>query len=128
MTSNYSTLVIEHFDRPRNVGSWPPADDIVQGSAGSHAEAAQFTLSARVAGDLIQAARFSAYGCPHCIASASWLTEQLCGWSPSALLQWHWREAARLLQVPTEKYGRMLILEDALRALAVDWERKRKNR
>jgi NifU-like protein involved in Fe-S cluster formation len=119
--SGYDGLVIEHFEHPRNSGQWPAAPDVVLGRAGSIAQGVEFTLSARIGGDTIQAARFQAYGCPHCIASASWLTEQLSGRSRAALLQWRWREAARVLQVPTEKYGRLLVLEDALRALAADW-------
>jgi len=127
--NGYSSLVIDHFERPRNVGLWTAAEQVasqgvVQGSAGSIAQGVQFLLSARVAGGCVQSARFQAYGCPHCIASASWLTEQLPGCSTTTLGQWQWREVARVLQVPAEKYGRLLILEDALRRLVEDWGRK----
>lgn len=121
---SYSRLVIEHFTHPRNVGAWAAAVDLVQGSAASVAQGVNFALSARVASGRIQDARFQAYGCPHCIACASWLTQQLPGRSQPELLQWRWREAAHVLEVPTEKYGRLLVLEDALRALAADWARK----
>ena len=117
----YNSLVIEHFERPRHSGQWSAAPDVVRGQAGSVAQGVAFTLSARLVGSTLQAARFQAYGCPHCIASASWLTEQLPGCTRPWLLQWQWREAARVLEVPTEKYGRLLVLEDALRALAADW-------
>jgi len=119
----YSRLVIEHFERPRNQGHWPAADAVIVGSAGSVARGAQFTLSARVVDGVIQAARFQAYGCPHVIASGSWLSERLSGCSLRDVRQWSWREAAGVLQVPTEKHGRLLILEDAVRALADDWAR-----
>jgi NifU-like protein involved in Fe-S cluster formation len=117
----YSALVIEHFDRPRNRGSWEPGADVVAGHAGTTAQGVHFKLSARIAAARVQTLRFQAYGCPHCIASASWLTEQLRGGSLSALQQWSWREAAGALQVPPEKFGQLLVLEDALRALAADW-------
>jgi NifU-like protein involved in Fe-S cluster formation len=119
--SGYNRLVTEHFERPRNAGQWPAAPDVMRGYAGSVAQGVEFTLSARIAGSTVQAVRFQAYGCPHCIASASWLTEQLPGRTHPGLLQWQWREVAHLLEVPTQKYGRLLVLEDALRSLAADW-------
>jgi NifU-like protein involved in Fe-S cluster formation len=127
--NDYSSLVIEHFEHPRNVGHWSAEavtsqGEVVQGSAGDVAQGVRFALSARVAEGVIQAARFEAYGCPHCIASASWLTEQLPGLTLAMLAQWRWREAARILGVPVEKFGRLLILEDAVRRLAEDWARK----
>ena len=121
---SYNVLVIEHFTHPRNVGAWAAAEDWVQGSAVNVAQGVHFALGARVAGGRITEARFQAYGCPHCIASASWLTEWLPGRSQPELLQWRWRQAARVLEVPTEKHGRLLVLEDAMRALAADWARK----
>lgn len=127
--NGYSSLVIEHFEHPRNVGDWSDGalasqGEVVQGSAGEVSQGVRFVLSARVAGGVIQAARFEAYGCPHCIASASWLTEQLPGRTLAALGQWRWREAARILEVPVEKFGRLLVLEDAVRRLAEDWARR----
>lgn len=121
---NYSELVIEHFASPRNRGHWLAAPDVVSGRAGSPARGVEFALSARIANGVVEAACFQAFGCPHCIASASWLTEQLPGYSHAAVRQWQWRAAARALDVPTEKYGRLLVLEDALRALAADWARR----
>lgn len=121
---SYSDLVIEHFERPRNAGQWPPAPDIIFGAAGSVSRGVQFTLSARVGHGVIEAARFLAYGCPHLIASGSWLSERLRGCTLEDLSSWSWREVAQVLQVPAEKYGRLLVLEDAVRALADDWARK----
>jgi NifU-like protein involved in Fe-S cluster formation len=94
---------------------------VIVGSAGSTARGARFTLSARIGGGVIQAARFMAYGCPHIIASSSWLSERLRGCALQDLQQWNWREVAAVLQVPTEKHGRLLLLEDAVRALGEDW-------
>jgi NifU-like protein involved in Fe-S cluster formation len=121
---SYCDLVIEHFDRPRNHGQWPQAPDIIIGTAGSVSRGAQFTFSARVATGVIQAARFLAYGCPHLIASGSWLSERLRGCTLQDLERWNWRQVADVLRVPTEKHGRLLVLEDAVRALASDWARK----
>jgi nitrogen fixation protein NifU and related proteins len=117
----YSRLVAEHFERPRHSGRFAPATDVIEGRAGRAAQGAAFSLSARIAEDRIAALRFEAYGCPHCIAAGSWLTDRLVGASREDLLAWSWKEAARTLDVPAEKRGRLLILEDAIRALAAAW-------
>jgi len=119
--SRYSALVIDHFDHPRHSGQFEPAADVIEGTAGRVADGVQFTLSARIAGDVIADVRFRALGCPHCIAAASWLSERLVGMSRQELTQWHWREVAAALEVPTDKRGRMLVLEDAVRALGQQW-------
>jgi NifU-like protein involved in Fe-S cluster formation len=117
----YSTLVTDHFDRPRNVGRFEPAPDVVEGRAGGEALGAMFSLSARVSGDAIEAVRFQTYGCPHCVAAGSWLSERLVGVSRSQLAAFRWQEIAQRLEFPVEKRGRLLILEDAVRALARAW-------
>jgi NifU-like protein involved in Fe-S cluster formation len=123
IATDYSTLVIEHFERPRNSGRFEPAANTIRGSAGRRSQGALFTLSARLAAQRIEAVRFEAYGCPHCIAAGSWLSEHLLGATRADLQAWRWREAAEALQMPPEKWGRLLILEDAVRALAEDWAR-----
>ena len=122
--SGYNALVIEHFERPRNVGSFRPAADVVAGAAGRREQGVEFSLSARVVGGRIAAARFEAYGCPHCLAAGSLLTESIVGLDKEALLRWQWHESAAALEAPAAKRGRFLILEDAVRAMADDWQRK----
>lgn len=117
----YSGLVVEHFERPRNLGRWAPGPDVISGEAGRPAEGARFVLSAKIADRRLREPRFEAYGCPHCIAAGSWLTQRLEGATPEELERWNWREAADALDVPPEKRGRLLILEDAVRALAASW-------
>jgi NifU-like protein involved in Fe-S cluster formation len=119
--SEYSALVIEHFERPRNVGTFVPATDVIVGRAGRRDQGAEFAVSARVANDKIAEARFEAYGCPHCVAAGSWLAESLIGADRDRVQHWSWRELADALAIPTAKRGRLLILEDAVRALAEDW-------
>jgi NifU-like protein involved in Fe-S cluster formation len=123
IATSYSTLVIEHFERPRNSGRFERAANTIQGSAGRRSQGTVFTLSAHLAAQRIEAVRFEAYGCPHCIAAGSWLSERLVGATRADLQAWRWREAAEALQMPPEKWGRLLILEDAVRALAEDWGR-----
>jgi NifU-like protein involved in Fe-S cluster formation len=95
----------------------PAAPDVVEASAGSVAQGAVFHLSARLSGQGIAAMQFEAYGCPHCIAAASWTTEQFIGRRIEALADWDWRPVAQALEVPAEKSGRMLLLQDAVKRL-----------
>lgn len=119
--ARYSPLVIEHFDRPCNAGRLPAAPDVIHAAAGSAAQGTSFHLSARLSGGSITAMQFEAYGCPHCIAAGSWLTERLVGLTEPELRLWRWRAADEALTFPPEKRGRLLILEDAVKALSEAW-------
>lgn len=120
--TDYSPLVIEHFTRPRNAGRFAPASDVIEGSAGNVSQGVRFDLTARVQGERIVDVRFEAYGCPHCLAAGSLLSERLRGSTLHDLQAWSWRGAADELQIPLEKRGRLLILEDAVWALAAAWK------
>ncbi len=120
----YSPLVVEHFGHPRNVGRFAPAADVITASAGDPEQGVRFDLSARVHGDRIVAMRFEVYGCPHCIAAGSLLSERLQGATQEQLRRWSWREASDELEFPPDKRGRLLVLEDAVHALATQWQRR----
>lgn len=64
----------------------------------------------------IRAVRFQAYGCPHFIAAADWVAEQLEGRPTLSLGEPGIRSAQAALDVPTEKLGKLLVIEDALAA------------
>ena len=121
MEPQYPPTVVDHFEHPRNSGRFDARAGVIRGVAGSVGHGTMFALSARVAAERIEAVRFEAYGCPHCIAAGSWLSERLVGLSRGDLQQWNWREADQQLQFPAEKRGRLLILEDAVRALSEAW-------
>lgn len=120
----YNPVVVEHFARPRNVGRFASGADIIAASAGDPEQGVRFDLSARVKDDRIVTLRFEVYGCPHCIAAGSLLSERLQGATVDELRRWSWREAAAELEFPPEKRGRLLVLEDAVRALAAQWQRR----
>jgi NifU-like protein involved in Fe-S cluster formation len=113
----YNALVRDHFERPRNTPCHPAAADIVFGEAGEESAGARFRLSARVRQGTLEEVRFEAYGCPHSLAAASLLTEQLAGATVETAVRWSWRLVSEPLAVPAEKRGRLLSLEDALRSL-----------
>lgn len=117
----YNALVAEHFRKPRNTPCHPAQPGIYEGAAGSIEEGVAFRLSAKIVNDQIAELRFEAYGCPYSIAAASVLTEAAIGISREEASRWSWRDLARQLEVPNEKRGRLLILEDALRDLLKAW-------
>ena len=73
----YSREVMDHYENPRNVGTLGEADAVAQ--VGTPAEGEMLQVALKVAGDVIVAAKFRAFGCPTAIASGSVLTEMLIG-------------------------------------------------
>jgi NifU-like protein involved in Fe-S cluster formation len=68
--------------------------------------------------DTIRTARFGAYGCPHFVAAADWIAEHIEGKPTAILRESHALAIGKALDVPTEKLGKLLVLEDALEACA----------
>lgn len=114
----YSDLVIEHFHHPRNAGELAPGPGVHRGHAGNRGAGAEVALSMRIAGGAVADVRFRAFGCPHLLAAASLATERLQGMPVVQLARWSAADVGRELGVPVEKRGRLLILEDAVRAAA----------
>jgi NifU-like protein involved in Fe-S cluster formation len=78
-------------------------------------------LSLRVSDGRVRAAAFRAYGCPHVIAACSWLAERVVGLNRDELAAWDWREVQQTLDVPPQKFGRLLTIQDAARDAARNW-------
>lgn len=102
-------------------GRLAAAPGVVTGRAGDRELGAQFEIDVRVEAGRMAEVRFRTFGCPHCIAAASWLTDRLRSGRRGDLEQWDWREAAEALEVPPAKYGRLLTLQDAVRDVARNW-------
>lgn len=103
------------------VGDLAPAEGVAQARAGDREMGAEVVLQLRVRGARAAEIRFRAFGCPHFIAAASWLTDRMRGATRGEFANWDWHEAAVALEVPPAKYGRLLVLQDAVRALAGNW-------
>jgi NifU-like protein involved in Fe-S cluster formation len=117
----YHPEVVRRVRELPGAGATPDEVGWIAATAGSVASGALIELSLRIEGERIRAARFRAYGCPHVIASASWLTERLVGSTREKLEAWDWREAQAALNVPPARFGRLLTLQDAVRAAARNW-------
>ncbi len=91
------------------------------GAAGDADHGARVELAFMVEQGRVARGRFRAFGCPHLVAAASWLTDRLRGATREELAAWDWREAAEALGVPAAKFGRLLTLQDAVRDAAGNW-------
>jgi NifU-like protein involved in Fe-S cluster formation len=92
------------------------AAGVVGGEAGREALGTRVRFSLRIADERLLEVRYRAYGCPHTLATCEWLARSLEGRRLDALgmgdpIQW-----AQRLGVPAAKLGRLLVIEDALRA------------
>jgi cysteine desulfurase len=117
-----SPRVRELFSRLDAAGSLAGAPGtVLRGEAGQERGEVWVRLHLRVDADTVIEARFQALGCPHTLATASWLAMQLAGRKrleaqPGSPHTW-----AENLQVPVEKLGRLLLIEDALHAALQQW-------
>ena len=102
-------------------GELAPGPGVARARAGDREHGAEVLLQVRVESGRAAELRFRAFGCPHFIAAASWLTDRLRGASRAGFEGWDWREAATALEVPPAKFGRLLVLQDAVRNLAGNW-------
>ena len=116
----YNALTWRFFEQPLNVGELRGLG-VGSGAAGSLSQGTWVRFHIQILRGIVTAARFNAFGCPHVIAVASWLTEHAVGRAvgravgdtqPAAL-----PEPVPALQqrfgVPADKRGRLLVVEDA---------------
>ena len=117
----YSQEVLRRLRETPGAGDTAPGPAMAVGRAGDREQGAEVELAFAIGQGKVLEARFRAYGCPHFIAGASWLTERLSGATRDELAAWDWRDAAAALEVPPAKFGRLLTLQDAVRAAAENW-------
>ena len=90
--------------------------DVRQGRAGRQADGTAVCLELRITDGIVKSTRFSVYGCPHTVAVVAWVSEVMEGRRADAGQPGTPADWARQFDVPAEKLGRLLIVEDALRA------------
>ena len=112
----YSNKVLDHYENPRNVGSFDKDDDSVgTGMVGAPACGDVMKLQIKVNADgMIEDARFKTYGCGSAIASSSLVTEWVKGKSLDEALQIKNSEIAEELALPPVKIHCSLLAEDAI--------------
>jgi len=117
----YSAAVRARLHELPGAGQVPPGGLVAAGRAGDIEQGAEVEISLRIENGRVADARFRAFGCPHVQAAASWLTDAIRGCDRSQLAAWDWQEAAQALDVPPAKFGRLLTVQDALRAATRNW-------
>ncbi len=90
--------------------------------AGSVEHGTWIIIQARVEAGQLEAVKFLAYGCPHTIAACCRMTEKLAGARVGELLNFAPDWLTDELNIPVEKAGKLLILQDALRECFDGWQ------
>jgi NifU-like protein involved in Fe-S cluster formation len=114
---NYSNLTRRHFDNPARAGVLTGAT-VRRGAAGSRAQGTWVQFDVRMGSrnqgsSTVEAVRFLAYACPHIIAVADWVAQEAVGGPAEPVLPESVQALRERFEVPIEKLGRLLIVEDA---------------
>ena len=122
----YSDKVIDHYENPRNVGSFEKGDDSVgTGMVGAPACGDVMKLQIRVGADgRIEDARFKTYGCGSAIASSSLVTEWVKGKTLDEAATIKNTQIAEELSLPPVKIHCSILAEDAIKAAVEDYRKK----
>jgi len=120
----YSTKVIDHYENPRNVGSFGKDEDgIATGMVGAPACGDVMKLQIKVGADgIITDAKFKTYGCGSAIASSSLVTEWVKGKTIAEAGQIKNTQIAEELALPPVKIHCSILAEDAIKAAIADYQ------
>ena len=123
----YSDKVIDHYENPRNVGSFNKDDaDIGTGMVGAPAcgDVMKFQIKVDPITGIIQDARFKTYGCGSAIASSSLITEMVKGMTLDQAGSIKNSEIAEELALPPVKIHCSILAEDAIKAAVDDYRNR----
>ena len=121
----YSDKVVEHYENPRNVGSFDKHDTGVgTGMVGAPACGDVMKLQIKVEDGVITDARFKTYGCGSAIASSSLVTEWVKGKTLDEAAALKNSEIAEELALPPVKIHCSILAEDAIKAAVMDYKQK----
>jgi nitrogen fixation NifU-like protein len=122
----YSEKVIEHYENPRNVGSFDKGDgDIGTGLVGAPACGDVMKLQIRVKDGVIEDAKFKTFGCGSAIASSSLATEMIKGMTLDQAASITNTQIVEELNLPPVKIHCSVLAEDAIKAAIDDYKKKR---
>jgi nitrogen fixation protein NifU and related proteins len=126
----YSNKVVDHYENPRNVGSFEKGDDTVgTGMVGAPAcgDVMKLQIKVNPQTGLIEDAKFKTYGCGSAIASSSLVTEWVKGKSLDEALEIKNTHIAEELALPPVKIHCSILAEDAIKAAVDDYRKKHAN-
>lgn len=121
----YSEKVLDHYENPRNVGSFATVDDTIgTGMVGAPACGDVMRLQIKVQDGVITDARFKTYGCGSAIASSSLVTEWVKGRTLAEAGSISNSAIAEELALPPVKIHCSILAEDAIKAAVEDYRKK----
>ena len=122
----YSDKVLDHYDNPRNVGTFAKdeADDIGTGLVGAPACGDVMRLQIKVKDGRIEDAKFKTFGCGSAIASSSLATEMIKGMTLDQAAQIKNTQIVEELNLPPVKIHCSVLAEDAIKAAIEDYKKK----
>ena len=123
----YSNKVIDHYESPRNVGSFSKDEENVgTGIVGAPECGDVMKLQLKITDDgVIEDARFKTFGCGSAIASSSYVTELVKGKSLDDALQIKNTHIVEELSLPPVKIHCSVLAEDAIKAAISDWKKRK---
>ncbi len=121
----YSDKVIDHYNNPRNVGSFAKDDDDVgTGVVGAPECGDVMKLQIKVKDDTIVDAKFKTFGCGSAIASSSLATEWLKGKTVEEAQKIKNTDIVQELNLPPVKIHCSVLAEDAIKSALTDYKKK----
>jgi len=123
----YSKKVIDHYENPRNVGSFAKDDpNVATGVVGAPecGDVMKLQLKINDAG-VIEDARFKTFGCGSAIASSSYVTELIKGKTIDDAMQIKNTQIVEELSLPPVKIHCSVLAEDAIKAAITDWKKRK---
>jgi len=121
----YSDKVIEHYENPRNVGTFAKEeDDVGTGLVGAPACGDVMRLQIKVKDGRIEDAKFKTFGCGSAIASSSLATEMIKGMTLDQAAEIKNTQIVEELNLPPVKIHCSVLAEDAIKAAIEDYKKK----
>jgi nitrogen fixation NifU-like protein len=123
----YSDKVLDHYENPRNVGSFEKDDPTIgTGMVGAPACGDVMKLQIKVENGIITDARFKTYGCGSAIASSSLVTEWVKGKTLEQAGTIKNSDISQELALPPVKIHCSILAEDAIKAAIADYKKNYK--
>jgi len=126
----YTDKVLEHYQNPRNVGSFAKDEDNVgTGVVGAPecGDVMKLQLKINPETEIIEDARFKTFGCGSAIASSSYVTELVKGKTVTEAYQIKNSQIVQELSLPPVKIHCSVLAEDAIKSAVADWRERSKS-
>jgi len=126
----YSDKVLDHYENPRNVGTFTKdeQEDIGTGLVGAPACGDVMRLQIKVKDGRIEDAKFKTFGCGSAIASSSLATEMIKGVTLDQAAQIKNTQIVEELNLPPVKIHCSVLAEDAIKAAIEDYKKKQQTK